>query len=206
MAPCAAGSGTVSSARADGNGVGNSLSVAFAPMSGTCGAATTAAAIAAGTASGCGAPGQRVLIEQMVGDCCNCAFSISATGTVQVFASAGGYATLWGSFTAYAEAAGQVVFWSPCDSTASPGALASASASEAGSSMPNPDAKSVTMPVLACTDHACTSMVIVSTTVIVQTHATATHTYSSAVAEAGVNASSNHTVTGSAAPCLPDCD
>lgn len=190
---CASGSGSAASLLASYTVNGSASSGAYAPFSGTCGTSTVCTGII----------GEVVIVNQMVGDCCDCAFSISANGSVTVNAQAGGYnGPLLGSFTALANSAGGFAFWAPCGSLDMYLVPASASASQAGSSTPNPDVRTVPYS-LACIDQACTTILIITTQGMVQTEATATHVYSSATAEARVNSTLTHAVNGTASPCVP---
>lgn len=202
-APCASG-GAGSSTDCLMHATGNSTSVAGAPGWGTC-----------STSSACppftGQPtplttGRYMFVEQMVGSCCDCMFTISANASVTVTAQAGGSAIGYGSFTAFAQATGAVALDSPCGSADTNYVVATASESDAGSTGPNPDMNMGYIP-LNCVHYSCTSFLIVSTGARVSTEATATHLASGAFAYSSVDSTAHVNINGTATvgPCDP-CD
>lgn len=111
-APCGAGSGTISTAWVNTliNGRSNSVAVG------------TIATWPCATASMCSAQDTTVLIEQLVGNCCDCVFTYSVNASVTAGASVTGFM----SFNGSASANGRMTFTAPCDSTFI-GAVATAS-------------------------------------------------------------------------------
>jgi hypothetical protein len=180
---------------------GDAAARAFAPLSGSRSATASCPPASQQTPT----VGWTFMIEQMVGDCCDCYFTILASGSVYVSATAAGNAACpWASFTASAHCSGGVAFDAPCGTDGTEGLAAVASVANNYSSVPNPDTNLRTFD-FSCVDDrcstCCTSFLRVSTYARASVETTATHCYSYAQAKAAVRVLTIYHIEGHAHAC-----